>query len=62
MIHVSIKGTKMPEAVKLASQIATYCFEQEYEEMRFLTDGQIKKLRAAQAMLMKAASKHINKS
>jgi hypothetical protein len=62
MIRVIIKGTKMPKAVKLASQIATYCFEQAHEEMRFLTDEQIGELRAAQATLMEAASKHINKS
>lgn len=58
MINVSIPGTKMPNAVRLASQIATYCFEQEYEELKYFTDSQKEKLRAAQRMLMKNASKY----
>ncbi len=61
MINVSIKGTRLPESVKLASKIASFCFEQEYGELEFFTDAQKKKLRDAQNTLMKVASKYVKK-
>jgi hypothetical protein len=61
MINVSIKGTRLPESVKLASKIASFCFEQEYGELEFFTDAQKKKLKDAQNTLMKVASKYVKK-
>ena len=56
-IHVTIPSTRLPESVKLASKIASFCFEQEYGELEYYTDAQKKKIRDAQAVLMKVASK-----
>jgi hypothetical protein len=61
MINVSIKGTRLPESVKLASKIAGFCFEQECGELEFFTDAQKKKLKDAQNTLMKVASKYVKK-
>lgn len=61
MINVSIKGTRLPESMKLASKIASFCFEQEYGELEFFTDAQKKKLKDAQNTLMKVASKYVKK-
>jgi len=61
MINVSIKGTRLPESVKLASKIASFCFEQQYGELEFFTDAQKKKLKDAQNTLMKVASKYVKK-
>ena len=61
MINVSIKGTRLPESMKLASKIASFCFEQQYGELEFFTDAQKKKLRDAQNTLMKVASKYVKK-
>ena len=58
MINVTIPGTKLPESVKLASRIASFCFEEEYGELEFFTDAQKKKLKDAQNILMKLASKY----
>lgn len=56
-IHVTIPSTRLPESVKLASKIASFCFEQECGELEYYTDAQKKKIRDAQAVLMKVASK-----
>lgn len=61
MINVSIKSTRLPESVKLASKIASFCFEQQYGELEFFTDAQKKKLKDAQNTLMKVASKYVKK-
>ena len=61
MINVSIKGTRLPESMKLASKIASFCFEQQYGELEFFTDTQKKKLKDAQNTLMKIASKYVKK-
>ena len=61
MINVTIKGTRLPESVKLANKIASFCFEQEYGELEYYTDAQKKKLRDAQQVLMRMASKFIRK-
>lgn len=61
MINVTITGTKLPESVKLASRIASFCFEQEYGEMEYFTDAQKKKIRDVQNMLMKLANKYKRK-
>ena len=58
MISVTIKGTRLPESMKLASHIATFCFEQEYGELDFFTDAQKKKLSDVQGILSKLASKY----
>ena len=58
MINVTILGTRLPESVKLASKIATFCFEQEYGELEFFTEAQKKKLRDVQKMLSKLADKY----
>lgn len=60
-IHVTIPSTRLPESVKLASKIATFCFEQECGELEYYTDAQKKKIRDAQAVLMKVASKYVKK-
>ena len=56
-IHVTIPSTRLPESVKLASKIASFCFEQECGELEYYTDAQKKKIRDAQDVLMKVASK-----
>lgn len=61
MINVTIAGTRLPESVKLASKIASFCFEQECGELEFFSDAQKKKLRDAQNVLMKVASKYKKK-
>lgn len=61
MINVTIKGTRLPESVKLANKIASFCFEQECGELEYYTDAQKKKLRDAQQVLMRMASKFIRK-
>lgn len=61
MINVTIPGTRLPESVKLASKIASFCFEQECGELEFFSDAQKKKLRDAQNVLMKVASKYKKK-
>lgn len=61
MINVTIPGTRLPESVKLACKIASFCFEQECGELEFFSDAQKKKLRDAQNVLMKVASKYKKK-
>ena len=52
-ITISRKNTKMPEAVKLASKIASYLFEQEYGEMKYMKDSEKELLRKANRMLLR---------
>lgn len=61
MINVSITGTRLPESVKLANKIASFCFEQECGELEYFTDAQKKKIRDAQGVLMKVANKFVKK-
>lgn len=52
-VSISRKNTKMPEAIKLASKISSYLFEQEYEEMRYMKDSEKELLRKANRMLLR---------
>ena len=52
-ITISRKNTKTPEAVKLASKIASYLFEQECGEMKYMKDSEKELLRKANRMLLR---------
>lgn len=46
-----VSTAKAKKAVKLASEIASYLFEEECGELRYANDSNIKALRAAQKAL-----------
>lgn len=56
-IRITNPKTKTPEALKLASNITTYLFEQEYEELRYMKASEIETLKKANRMLQRVASR-----
>lgn len=57
-IHFHNTKTKMPEALKLSAQIATFMFEQKYGELEYLTERDISLIRRAGEMLAKRANQY----
>lgn len=49
--------SKMPKALRLASYISSFLFEEQYGECKYLKDTTLKNLRTACRSLLKAANK-----
>lgn len=58
-IRITNNKSKMPRALKLASAIASYLFEEEYRECEYMKDNELEVLRKAQNVLVKASNKTI---
>ena len=56
-IRVTNPKSKMPRALKLASAIASYLFEEEYEECRHMRENEKEALRKAQNALIRASNR-----
>ncbi len=56
-IKVTNSKSKMPRALKLASSIISYLFEEEYEECRYMKASEIEALRKAQKALIRASNR-----
>lgn len=56
-IRVTNSKTKMPRALKLASSIASYLFEEEYEECKYMKDSEREVLRKASNALVRASNR-----
>lgn len=56
-IKVINDKSKMPRALKLASAIASYLFEEEYEECKYMRASEIEALRKAQRALIRASNR-----
>lgn len=54
-ITVSNPKSKMPRALKLASSILSYLFEEEYEECKYMRESEKESLRKASRALQRAA-------
>ena len=56
-IRVTNPKSKMPRALKLASAIASYLFEEEYEECRHMRESEKEALRKAQNALIRVSNR-----
>ena len=56
-IRVTNPKSKMPRALKLASAIASYLFEEEYGECEHMRDSEKAALRKAQNALIRASNR-----
>ncbi len=56
-IKVTNSKSKMPRALKLASSIISYLFEEEYEECRYMKASEIEALRKAQKALIRTSNR-----
>lgn len=50
-IRISSKKTRMPEGMKLAGKIASYIFEQQYGELKCVSNADVEVLRKAVRIL-----------
>lgn len=50
--------TTMPKSIKLASEITSFLFEEQYGECRNINDATIKHLTTARNSLLRIAKKH----
>ena len=56
-IRVTNSKSKMPRALKLASAIASYLFEEEYQEMQYMRPSEIEAVRKASKALIRASNR-----
>lgn len=56
-IRMTNSKTKMPRALKLASTIASYLFEEEYEECKYMKGSEKEALTRAQKALIRASNR-----
>ena len=56
-IRVTNSKSKMPRALKLASAIASYLFEEEYQEMQYMRPSEIEVVRKASKALIRASNR-----
>lgn len=56
-IRVTIPKTKTPEAMKLASHIASYLFEQQCQELKYMKASEIETLKKAGRMLQRVSAR-----
>lgn len=60
-IRITNPKSKMPKALKLASAIASYLFEEECEECKYMRASEIEALRKAQRALSRASDRTTKK-
>lgn len=56
-ISITNNNSKMPQALRLASAIASFLFEQEYGECRLMKTSEIEALRKAQRAIARASAR-----
>jgi len=56
-IKISNPKSKMPRALKLASAITSYLFEEEYMECKYMRDSEKEALRKASKALIRASNR-----
>ena len=56
-IQITVPKTKVPRAMKLASHITSYLFEEQYDECTYFKESEIKSLRAAAKALGRVANR-----
>lgn len=56
-ITITNNKSKMPRALKLASAISSYLFEEEYEECKYMKDSEKEALRKASKALVRASNR-----
>lgn len=57
-ISVTSSKSKMPHTLKLVSAISSYLFEEEFDEMQYLKESEIKSLKSICRKLLMRASKN----
>lgn len=60
-IIITNNKSKMPRALKLGSAIASYLFEEEYMECKYMRASEIEALRKAHRALIRASNRTIKK-
>lgn len=58
-ISITNNKSKMPRALKLASAISSYLFEEEYEECKYMKDSEKEALRKAGKALIRASNRTV---
>lgn len=58
-IRFKTTGTLMPKAIKLGSSIASYIFEEQYGEMKFMSKEEKDIVKQASKILLERASKTV---
>ena len=56
-IHVTDSKSKMPKALKLASHIFSFLFEQQYGECKYMRESEIEALRKANRAIGRASAR-----
>lgn len=56
-IRIRNNKSKMPRALKLAGSIASYLFEEQYEECKYMKASEIEVLRKAGNALIRASNR-----
>jgi len=54
-IRITDKKSKMPNALKLASHISTFLFEEEYGELKYMKASEIEVVKKASRALQRAS-------
>lgn len=60
-IKITNNKSKMPRALKLASSITSYLFEEQYEECKYMRASEIEALRKASNALIRASNRTTKK-
>ena len=60
-IHVTNSKSKMPEALKLASKIISFLFEEQYGECKYMRESEVEALRKASRVLQRASARTAKK-
>lgn len=60
-ITITNSKSKMPRALKLASALSSYLFEEEYGECKYLKNSEIESLKKALRALGRASARTVKK-
>ena len=60
-IHITDSKSKMPEALKLASKIISFLFEEQYRECKYMRESEVETLRKASRVLQRASARTAKK-
>lgn len=58
-VNISNSKSKMPRALKLASALVSYLFEEEYRECKYMKDSEKTAIRKASNALIRASNRSV---